>query len=64
MTMPTDDSRNPLMPVLPWQRPPVTRNLKGQWMPGVWGNPRGRDQRQSLRAVTYPMPSSDSEGRS
>jgi hypothetical protein len=48
--MPTDDSRLPLMPVLPWQRPPVTRNLKGRWMPGVSGNPRGRPTNARLRA--------------
>jgi hypothetical protein len=40
--MPTDDCRLPLTPVLPWQRPPVTRNRKGQFMPGVTGNPKGR----------------------
>jgi len=34
MTVPTDVSRLPLMPVLPWQRPPPTRNRKGQWLLG------------------------------
>src|SRR5215510_14525496 len=48
--MPTDDSRIPLMPVLPWQRPPTTRNMKGQWMPGVCGNPRGRPTNARLAA--------------
>ncbi len=53
--MPTDLSRLPLMPVLPWQRPPVTRNAKGQFMPGVSGNPRGRPTNARLatkRAAT------------
>jgi len=49
-TMPTDDSRLPLTPVLPWQRPPVTRNRKGQFMPGVCGNPRGRPTKRMLEA--------------
>jgi hypothetical protein len=49
-TMPTDESRLPLMPVLPWQRPPVTRNAKGQFMPGVCGNPRGRPTNARLAA--------------
>jgi hypothetical protein len=48
--MPTDQSRLPLMPVLPWQRPPTTRNSKGQWMPGVCGNPRGRPTNARLAA--------------
>ena len=48
--MPTDDSRIPLMPVLPWQRPPTTRNRKGQWMIGVSGNPRGRPTNARLAA--------------
>ena len=48
--MPTDQSRLPLMPVLPWQRPPTTRNRKGQWMPGVCGNPRGRPTNARLAA--------------
>ena len=48
--MPTDDSGLPLMPILPWQRPPVTRNRKGQFMPGVSGNPRGRPTNARLRA--------------
>ena len=47
--MPTDDSRLPLTPILPWQRPPVTRNAKGQWMAGVSGNPRGRPTNARLR---------------
>jgi hypothetical protein len=38
------------MPVLPWQRPPPTRNMKGQWMPGVCGNPRGRPTNARLAA--------------
>lgn len=50
MTMPTDDSRLPLMPILPWQRPPVTRNRQGQFMPGVSGNPRGRPTNACLGA--------------
>jgi hypothetical protein len=50
MTMPTDLSRLPRMPVLPWQRPPVTRNRRGQWMPGVCGNPRGRPTNAKLAA--------------
>jgi hypothetical protein len=49
-TMPTDVSRLPLMPVLPWQRPPTTRNRRGQWMPGVCGNPRGRPTNARLAA--------------
>jgi hypothetical protein len=48
--MPTDLSRLPLMPVLPWQRPPVSRNSKGQWMPGACGNPRGRPTNATLAA--------------
>jgi len=48
--MPTDDNRLPLMPILPWQRPPVTRNGKGQYMPGVCGNPRGRPTNARLAA--------------
>jgi len=48
--MPTDESRLPRMPVLPWERPPTTRNRKGQWMPGVCGNPRGRPTNARLRA--------------
>ena len=48
--MPTDDSRLPLTPILPWQRPPVTRNRKGQFMPGVCGNPRGRPTNARLAA--------------
>jgi hypothetical protein len=48
--MPTDDSRLPLTPILPWQRPPTTRDAKGQWMAGVSGNPRGRPTNARLRA--------------
>jgi len=48
--MPTDDSRLPLTPILPWQRPPVTRNHKGQWQPGVSGNKRGRPTNARMRA--------------
>ena len=48
--MPTDESRLPLTPVLPWQRPPVTRNRKGRFMPGVSGNPRGRPTNARLAA--------------
>jgi hypothetical protein len=48
--MPTDVSRLPLMPVLLWQRPLTTRNMKGQWMPGVCGNPRGRPTNERLAA--------------
>src|SRR5262245_43054985 len=50
MAMPTDISRLPLMPVLPWERPPTTRNMNGQWMPGVCGNPRGRPTNARLAA--------------
>ena len=48
--MPIDEDRFPLMPILPWQRPPATRNRKGQWMAGVSGNPRGRPTNARLRA--------------
>jgi len=48
--MPTDENRLPLMPILPWQRPPVTRNRKGRFMPGVSGNPRGRPTNARLAA--------------
>jgi hypothetical protein len=48
--MPTDESRLPLMPILPWQRPPTTRNMKGQFLPGVCGNPRGRPTNARLAA--------------
>ena len=48
--MPTDESRLPRTPVLPWQRPPTTRNRRGQWMPGVCGNPRGRPTNARLAA--------------
>jgi hypothetical protein len=54
MTVPTDVSRLPLMPVLPWQRPSVTRNRRGQWMPGVCGNPRGRPTNARLAAKRAP----------
>ena len=55
-TMPTDDSRLPLMPVLPWQRPPVTRNRKGQWQRGVSGNPKGRPTKAKLAARLAARP--------
>ena len=48
--MPTDEDRLPLMPILPWQRPPTTRNIKGQFLPGVYGNPRGRPTAARLAA--------------
>jgi hypothetical protein len=48
--MPTDESRLPMMPIQPWQRPPTTRNGKGQWMVGVSGNPKGRPTNARLRA--------------
>jgi hypothetical protein len=48
--MPTDECRLPLTPVLPWQRPPVTRNRKGQWQRGVSGNPKGRPTKARLEA--------------
>src|SRR6516164_4577636 len=48
--MPTDEDRLPLMPILPWQRPPTTRNMKGQFLPGVSGNPRGRPTAARLAA--------------
>ena len=38
------------MPVLPWQRPPVTRNVNGRWRPGVSGNRRGRPTNARLAA--------------
>src|SRR5262249_38184831 len=47
--MPTDDSGLPVMPILPWQRPPTTRNSKGQWMTGVSGNLKGRPTNARLR---------------
>jgi hypothetical protein len=50
MTMPTDESRLPLMPILPWQRPPVTRDRKGRFMPGVCGNPHRRPTKRMLEA--------------
>jgi hypothetical protein len=53
--MPTDESRIPLMPVLPSQRPPTTRNGKGQWMAGVSGNPRGRPTNARLAAKRAPI---------
>jgi len=48
--MPTDECRLPLTPVLPWQRPPTTRNRKGQWMRGVSGNEKGRPTKVRLEA--------------
>jgi len=54
--MPTDECCLPLTPVLPWQRPPVTRNRKGQWMPGVCGNPKGRPTRAKLAARLAARP--------
>jgi hypothetical protein len=48
--MPTDERRLPLMPIPSWQRPPTTRNRKGQWMAGVCGNPKGRPTNARLRA--------------
>ena len=48
--MPTDESRLPLRPILPSQRPPTTRNRKGQFTPGVCGNPRGRPTNATLAA--------------
>jgi hypothetical protein len=48
--MPTDDKRLPPMPVLSWQRPPVTRNVNGRRRPGVSGNPRGRPTNARLAA--------------
>ena len=45
--MPTHESQ---LPVLPWQRPPVSRNSKGQFRPGVCGNPRGRPTNARLAA--------------
>jgi hypothetical protein len=48
--MSTDEDRLPLMPILPQQRPPVTRNRHGQWMAGVCGNPKGRPTKARLRA--------------
>jgi Family of unknown function (DUF5681) len=54
--MPTDDCRLPLRPVLPWQRPPVTRNRKGQWQRGVSGNPKGRPTKAKLAARLAARP--------
>jgi hypothetical protein len=48
--MPTDERRLPLTPILPSQRPPTTRNAKGQFMLGVCGNPRGRPTNARLAA--------------
>ena len=48
--MPTHESQLPRMPVLPWQRPPVSRNPKGQFRPGASGNPRGRPTNARLAA--------------
>jgi len=48
--MPTDDSRLPLTPILPWQRPPPIRNMKGQFLLGVSGNYRGRPTNARLAA--------------
>ena len=45
--MPTHESQ---LPVLPWQRPPVSRNPKGQFRPGASGNPRGRPTNARLAA--------------
>jgi hypothetical protein len=50
MSMSTDENRIRLVPVLPWQRPPPTRNRKGQWRAGVSGNPRGRPTNARLAA--------------
>jgi hypothetical protein len=50
MHMPTDDSRMPTLPVLPWKRPPVTRDRKGRFMPGVTGNLHGRPTKRVLEA--------------
>jgi hypothetical protein len=55
--MPTDDSRMPTLPVLPWRRPPVTRDRKGQWQPGVSGNPKGRPTKAKLAARLAARPS-------
>jgi len=41
---------NPRSPVPPWQRPPLARNAKGRFMPGVCGNPRGRPTNARLAA--------------
>jgi hypothetical protein len=49
--MPTDERRLPLMPIPSWQRPPTTRDRKGQWMAGVSGNPRGRPTNARLAAT-------------
>jgi hypothetical protein len=48
--MSTDETRLPVLPIQPWQRPPTTRNTKGRWVAGVSGNPRGRPTNVRLRA--------------
>ena len=55
--MPTDECRLPLMPVLPWQRPPVTRDRKGRFLPGASGNLRGRPTKAKLAASLTARPS-------
>src|SRR5215470_14580466 len=58
--MPTDDSRLPLMPILPWQRPPTTRGRNGRWLPGVCGNKKGRPTNRERAARHAAMPPTDS----
>ena len=48
--MPTDERRLPLMPILPWQSPPTTRDHLGRFMPGVCGNQNGRPTNARLAA--------------
>jgi hypothetical protein len=57
--MPTDERHLPLMPILPWQRPPVTRDRKGQWMAGVSGNPKGRPTNARLEAKRAALMSAE-----
>jgi len=48
--MATDNSRLPLMLVMPWQGSQPSRHRNGRWMPGLSGNPRGRPTNARLAA--------------